>query len=48
MATGTGKSFVIFAVAYLSVMMGLTKRVLVLGPSSTIIEEGLRDNLKIS
>ncbi|HOC61150.1 MAG TPA: DEAD/DEAH box helicase family protein, partial [Smithellaceae bacterium] len=43
MATGTGKSYVIFAVAYLSVVMGLTKRVLVLGPSSTIIEEGLRD-----
>lgn len=43
MATGTGKSFVVFAVAYLSIVMGLTKRVLVLGPSSTIIEEGLRD-----
>ncbi|MBW6485000.1 MAG: DEAD/DEAH box helicase family protein [Syntrophobacterales bacterium] len=43
MATGTGKSYVIFAVAYLSVVMGLAKRVLVLGPSSTIIEEGLRD-----
>lgn len=43
MATGTGKSYVIFALAYLSVVMGLTKRVLVLGPSSTIIEEGLRD-----
>ncbi|RLB74571.1 MAG: hypothetical protein DRH03_00730 [Deltaproteobacteria bacterium] len=43
MATGTGKSYVIFAVAYLSLIMGLTKRVLVLGPSSTIIEEGLRD-----
>nr|MBP9818227.1 DEAD/DEAH box helicase family protein [Candidatus Shapirobacteria bacterium] len=43
MATGTGKSYVIYAVAYLSLVMGLTKRVLVLGPSSTIIEEGLRD-----
>jgi len=46
MATGTGKSYVIFAVAYLSVIMGLTKRVLVLGPSSTIIEEGLRDKFQ--
>jgi type III restriction enzyme len=41
MATGTGKSYVIFAVAYLSLVMGFTRRVLVLGPSSTIIEEGL-------
>lgn len=46
MATGTGKSFVIYAVAYLSLVMGLTKRVLVLGPSSTIIEEGLRDKFR--
>ncbi|HHY26717.1 MAG TPA: DEAD/DEAH box helicase family protein [Desulfitobacterium dehalogenans] len=43
MATGTGKSYVIFAIAYLSLVMGLTKRVLVLGPSSTIIEEDLRE-----
>lgn len=41
MATGTGKSWVIFAVAYLSVIMGYVDRVLVLGPSSTIIEQGL-------
>jgi len=46
MATGTGKSYVIFAVAYLSLVMGLTRRVLVLGPSSTIIEEGLRDKFQ--
>ena len=46
MATGTGKSYVIFAIAYLSLVMGLTKRVLVLGPSSTIIEEGLRDKFQ--
>ncbi|HKL81829.1 MAG TPA: DEAD/DEAH box helicase family protein, partial [Desulfobacter sp.] len=32
MATGTGKSYVIFAIAYLSLVMGLTRRVLVLGP----------------
>jgi type III restriction enzyme len=46
MATGTGKSFVIFAIAYLSVVMGLTRRVLVLGPSSTIIEQGLREKFE--
>jgi len=46
MATGTGKSYVIFAIAYLSVVMKKIKRVLVLGPSSTIIEEGLRDKFK--
>lgn len=46
MATGTGKSWVIFAVAYLSLVMGYTKRVLVLGPSSTIIEESLRDKFE--
>jgi type III restriction enzyme len=43
MATGTGKSYVIFAIAYLSLVMGLTRRVLVLGPASTIIEQGLRE-----
>lgn len=43
MATGTGKSYVIFAVAYLSLVMGYVKRVLVLGPSSTIIEKGLKE-----
>ena len=41
MATGTGKSYVIFAIAYLSIVMGKAKRVLVLGPSSTVIEQGL-------
>ena len=46
MATGTGKSWVLFAVAYLSIVMNLTKRVLVLGPSSTIIEEGLREKFQ--
>ena len=46
MATGTGKSFVIFAIAHLSVVMGYTKKVLVLGPSSTIIEQGLTDKFK--
>lgn len=46
MATGTGKSYVIFAIAYLSLIMGLAKRVLVLGPASTIIEQGLREKFK--
>ena len=46
MATGTGKSYVIFAIAYLSLVMGLAKRVLVLGPASTIIEQGLREKFK--
>lgn len=43
MATGTGKSFVIIAVAHLSIAMGYVKRVLVLGPPSLVIEKGLRD-----
>lgn len=46
LATGTGKSYLIFAIAYLSIVMGLTRRVLVLGPSSTIIEQGLREKFK--
>ena len=46
MATGTGKSYVIFAIAYLSLVMGKTKRVLVLGPSSTVIEAGLTRKFK--
>ncbi len=41
MATGTGKSYVMFAIAYLSIILGKVKRVLVLGPPSTIIEAGL-------
>jgi lysine 2,3-aminomutase len=41
MATGTGKSYAMFAVAYLSIVLGKVKRVLVLGPSSTVIEAGL-------
>jgi type III restriction enzyme len=46
LATGTGKSYLLFAIAYLSLVMGLTRRVLVLGPSSTIIEQGLREKFK--
>jgi type III restriction enzyme len=46
LATGTGKSYIIFAVAYLSLILGKVKRVLVLGPSSTVIEKGLTDKFK--
>ena len=46
MATGTGKSYLIFATAWLSLVMGLAKRVLVLGPASTIIEQGLSEKFK--
>lgn len=46
MATGTGKSFVMIAVAHLSLLLGKVQRVLVLGPSSTVIEEGLREKFK--
>lgn len=46
LATGTGKSYVMIAVAHLSILLGKVKRVLVLGPSSTVIEEGLRDKFK--
>ena len=46
MATGTGKSYVMFAIAYLSIIMGKVKRVLVLGPSSTVIESGLNAKFK--
>ncbi len=43
LATGTGKSYVMFAVAYLSILMGKVRRVMILGPSSTVIESGLRE-----
>lgn len=46
MATGTGKSYIMFAIAYLSILLGKTKRVLVLGPPSTVIEAGLRAKFK--
>lgn len=46
MCTGSGKSYVIIAVAYLSLILGKTKRVLVLGPSSTVIEQGLTEKFK--
>jgi len=43
LATGTGKSYVMFAVAYLSILLGKVRRVMILGPSSTVIEAGLRE-----
>lgn len=46
LATGTGKSYVMFAVAHLSLLLGKVQRVLILGPSSTVIESGLRDKFK--
>jgi type III restriction enzyme len=46
LATGTGKSYVMFAVAHLSILLGKVKRVLILGPSSTVIESGLREKFK--
>jgi len=46
LATGTGKSYVMFALAYLSIILGKVKRVLVLGPSSTVIERGLRGKFR--
>ena len=46
LATGTGKSYVMFAVAHLSLLLGKVQRVLVLGPSSTVIEEGLREKFE--
>ena len=46
LATGTGKSYVMFAVAHLSLLLGKVSRVLILGPSSTVIESGLREKFK--
>lgn len=46
MATGAGKSYVIFAIAYLSILLGKVKRVLVLGPPSTVIEQGLTEKFR--
>ena len=46
LATGTGKSYVMFAIAHLSILLGKVRRVMILGPSSTVIESGLRDKFK--
>ena len=42
LATGTGKSYVIYGIAQIMLGLGLVKRVLVLCPSTTI-EKGLKD-----
>lgn len=46
MATGTGKTYVMFAVSYLSLLMDKVDRVLIIGPSSTVIEQGITDKFK--
>lgn len=46
MATGTGKTYVMFAVAYLSLLMDKVDRVLIIGPSSTVIEQGITEKFK--
>ena len=46
MATGTGKSYVMIAVAHLSILLGKVARVMILGPPSTVIESGLREKFK--
>lgn len=45
LATGTGKSFVLYGIARLALAMGLVDKVLVLCPSLTI-EEGLKDKFR--
>lgn len=45
-ATGTGKSYIMIAIAHLSILLGKVRRVLILGPSSTVIESGLREKFK--
>ncbi len=46
MATGAGKSYVMFGIAHLALALGKVQRVLILGPSSTVIESGLREKFK--
>ena len=46
LATGTGKSYVMIGVAHLSLLLGKVQRVLILGPPSIVIEEGLREKFK--
>lgn len=46
LATGTGKSFVIYGIAQIALGLGLVKRVLVLCPSLTI-ESGLKEKFDI-
>lgn len=46
LATGTGKSYIMFALAHLSILIEKVQRVLILGPPSTVIEAGLREKFK--
>ncbi len=43
LATGTGKSYVIYGIAQIALGLGIADKVLVLGPPSTTIEKGLTD-----
>lgn len=43
LATGTGKSYVIYGIAQIALGLGIVDKVLVLGPPSTTIEKGLTD-----
>lgn len=43
LATGTGKSFVIYGIAQIALGIGLVDKVLVLGPPSTTIEKSLME-----
>lgn len=43
LATGTGKSYVIYGIAQIALGLGIVDKVLVLGPPSTTIEKGLTE-----
>lgn len=46
MATGTGKSYVIYGIAQIALGLGIVDKVLVLGPPSTTIERGLTEKFE--
>jgi type III restriction enzyme len=47
LATGTGKSFVMYGIAQLALGLGIVDKVLVLGPPSLTIEKGLTDKFTV-
>ena len=47
LATGTGKSYVIYGIAQIALGLGIVDKVLVLGPPSTTIEKGLTEKFNI-
>ena len=47
LATGTGKSYVIYGIAQIALGLGIVDKVLVLGPPSTTIEKGLTDKFNM-